>query len=355
MQTGRDQGFVNGAPDSEKFVTMNMRSPPPWVRREKMRWTMEDPLVKLNADQLAALNEEQKAIFCALSPADQDFFASAFKPAELAGALMRKREIMQRNQAERERLARMMEALRKGAEAHPPDEDAAEDALAAAALGALGLGAAAVIATDNTAFYHGVQPEALIPPLRAEFEGKATTITFGGQTGALMATVAILSESEAVPALTIHLTAVNDGVEVKVNDLTTRGVLETVKEGGKRLLDVAGKGLDLLSGRARSPLDLADKAGRVLSSGISLAEAASNLNLKQRAWRSIKQAAEAIEKKYLSELDEARQLRYALEKAWDNFNNCPGCGVSFGPEDAVCRVCGTARPLRPTAPDPRLP
>ncbi len=314
---------------------------------------MDDSLAKLSAGQLAALSDEQKAIFASLAPPDQDFFAGAFKPAELPGALTRKGEIMQRNRAEREKLAKNLEALRQGAAAHPPVEDALEGALGTAALGAIGIGGAVAIATDNTARYRGVKPTELIQPLRAEFDSGGTTVSFSGREEALLSTVALVGGGNAVPALTINLTAVDDGTEVKVNDLTTRGVLESVKEGGKKLLDAAGKGLDLLRGGARSPMEFFDKADQALTSGTELAGSAGNLNLKQRAWRAIKQAAEAIEKNYLSQLDEERQARYALEKAWDNHYNCPNCGVSFGPEETACRVCATARPEQPARPDPR--
>lgn len=315
--------------------------------------TTEDAFAKLSSEKAAALNDEQKAIFLSLSPADQDFFASAFKPGDLPGALTRKGEIMQRNQPERERMTRNLAALREGAAARPPEADAAEDALTGVAMGALGIGAAVAVATDNTARYRGVRPEELVAPLRAEFGSGSTTVDISGRPDALVATVSLLDGGGTVPAMTINLTSVDEGVEVKVNDLTTRGLLESVKKGGMKLLDAAGKGIDLLRGGARSPLDMVDKAGRALTSGTNLFETASNLNLKQRAWKTIKQAAEAIEKNYLSELDEERQERFALEKAWDNHNNCPNCGVSFGPEEAACRVCATARPERPSRSDPR--
>ena len=64
-------------------------------------------LSKLTADQVAALNDELKATYCLLGPADQDFFASAFKPADLPTVLARKAEILLRNQAERERMVKL--------------------------------------------------------------------------------------------------------------------------------------------------------------------------------------------------------------------------------------------------------
>ena len=92
-----------------------------------------------------------------------------------------------------------------------------------------------------------------------------------------------------------------------------------------------------------------------LAQGASLADVAGNLKLKDRAWKVIKQTAEAIEANYQSEAAKIQQEISALEKAWDNYNNCPTCGVAFAPNDTECRVCGAGRPEKPTSPDPRQP
>jgi len=310
-------------------------------------------LSKLTADQAAALSDELKAAFCLLDPADQDFFAGNFKPVDLPTVLARKAEILLRNQTERERMEKLKAFFAQSVEAHPPEKDQGEDALTAAAMGVLGIGAAAAVATDNSARFRGVKPEELLPALRAEFGGGKTSLQVNGRPEALTATVGLLSGGQNVPAMTINLTEVDDSVEVKVNDLTTRGVIETVKEGGMKLLGAAGAGLDLLRGGIRSPLDFFDKADEALSAGTGLAEAANNLKLKERAWKVIKQAAESIEANYLSLVEEERKARAALEEAWDRYYNCPTCGVSFAPEETVCHVCGTARPEAPKKPDPR--
>jgi len=244
-----------------------------------------------------------------------------------------------------------MASLREGAAAHPPVEDKAEGALTALAAGALGVGAA--VASDNTARYRGVQPADLVAPLQAEFNGRGSAISFSGRPEALTGTVELLSASGAVPALTINLTAAADGTEVKVNDLTTRGLLETVKEGGRKLLGAAGAGLDLLRGGTRSPGEAFERASQALSQGADLAETAGNLKLKERAWKAIKQAAENIETGYQARLEQERLARTALEQAWDRHTSCPTCGVAFGDGDQECRVCGTARPEAPARPDPR--
>ena len=143
---------------------------------------------------------------------------------------------------------------------------------------------------------------------------------------------------------------------MKISDLSSHGTLETIKSGGKKLLGIAADGLRIVS-RGKfggvSPDDLIQTASHTLSEGTELAEVAGNLKLKDRAWKTIKQAAEAIEGAYLEQLDQERQMRYALEKAWDNFYNCPTCGVPFQPDDKVCRVCASARTEPPVKPDPR--
>ena len=57
----------------------------------------ENNLSKLSAEQIAALTEDQKAIFCALSPSDQDFFCADLFGEGFAGVLGTARgEIMKR-------------------------------------------------------------------------------------------------------------------------------------------------------------------------------------------------------------------------------------------------------------------
>jgi hypothetical protein len=313
----------------------------------------ESPLSQLSPEQQAALSDELKAAYVLLVPADQVFYAKNFKPADLPTALARKVEILQRSQSQREKLVQLQAEFAANAAAHPPVDDKVEGVLGAAA-GVLGLGAAAaVVASDNTAHYRGVSPQDLVEPLRAEFGGGKTAIQFSGQPAALTGTVSLAGSSGPVPALTLHLSAVADGLEVKVNDLTTRGVLETVKESGRKLLDTAGDVVDLIARGKRglvSPADLID----AVEQGAGLAETTAALKLKERAWKVIRQAGESVEAAYLGRLDQERAARAALEKAWDNHLNCPTCGVAFGAEDIQCRVCATARPEAPQKPDPRV-
>ncbi|MBN1370377.1 MAG: hypothetical protein JW987_00335 [Anaerolineaceae bacterium] len=315
---------------------------------------MDDPVfAKLSAEQLAALNDEQKAIYSLMVSSDQDFFAATFKPADLPGVLERKGEIMRRNQELRERLEQLKAAMAKNAAALAPASASGEglgNALGMA--GALGLGAAAAVASDNTAHYRGVQPVDLAPALRSEFGSGNTTISFSGAEDSLLASVGILTDRGAVTAMTVQLTSRDDGTEVRVNDLTRQGVLETVKEGAKNLVGLAGQGLSLLTGR-KDPARIYNAARQAVENGSDLAEVAGNFKLKERAWKVIKAAAESLEKAHMSRVKEEREARERLEKAWDSYYNCPNCGVSFADADLICRVCGTDRPDQPMKPDPR--
>jgi hypothetical protein len=313
---------------------------------------MDEPdMSKLSSEQLAALNDEQKAIFGLLVTSDQDFFAQTFKPADLPGVLDRKGEILRRNQESRERLEQLKASFaQNAAAATPPAAEGLGSALGMA--GVLGLGAAAAVASDNTAHYRGVQPADLVPALRSEFGGGSTGISFSGEAGGLLASVTIPTDRGPVTAMTVQLTARDGGTEVKVNDLTHQGVFESIKEGGKNLIGLAGQGLSILAGR-KDPASLYNAAKQAIEDGSDLAEAAGNFKLKERAWKALKAAAESLEAAHLSRLKEEREARERLEKAWDAFYNCTTCGVSFSDEDTQCRVCTSDRPDRPIKPDPR--
>ncbi len=303
-------------------------------------------LSKLNEEQLSVLDDDLKAVFCTLDEYDQDFFAKNYKAKDLPTILARKREIMQRNQGERERIAKLKEAFAKNA---PPTTDGKSEDILAGVAGALGIGAAAaVVASDNTAFYQGVKPYELVPALSSEFETARTSVATAGNPDTLTVTVSLLTGRAPVAAMTVNLTALKNGTEVKVNDLTAQGVLEAIKSGGQKLFDLAGKGIELLVRRDRiSPMDLYQAADRTLDSGADLAETLQQLKLKERAWKVIRQTAEAIEASYRDRVEKERQERFQLEQAWSRYTNCPNCSVAFGAEDMECRVCGAARPEKP--------
>ncbi len=313
----------------------------------------DDPLRKLTAEQQAALDADLTAFFTQLPPVDQNFFSSQFSAKDLPAALARKRELAQRNTKRRERAARVKaEVDAKAAEAAA---ESADDDLLSAAAAVLGIGAGAAAGaaiSGNTAFFRGVEPADLVEPLRAEFNSSQTVAAAGGPADALNVTVFLLGQFDRVAAMTVNLVAKDDGTDVKVNDLSARGVLAGVTSGGAKLLNVASKGLRLLSGRL-TPGQVVDVAGQTLASSADLAEAVSTLQLKERAWKVIRQTAEAIEAAYKDRLKQERAARALLEASWNRFNNCPTCGVAFGAEDANCRVCGSARPEKPLTADPR--
>ena len=315
----------------------------------------DQALNQLNPEQLAALNDSQKAIYCLLDAGDQKFFAQTYKPKDLPVVLERKGEIIKRRKDVQERFVQLQANFAKQAAEHPQNP-AGSDILTAVA-GVVGVGAAAaIVATDNSAAWRGVKPSDLVPPLRTEFTSNQTQLNVSGQSNALTATVMLTGSGQPVPLLSIFLTASEDGAEVKFSDLTSQGTLEMIKDGGKKVLDIAADGLRLLArtkAGAASPGEILESANHTLSQGAGLAETAGNLKIKERAWKVIKETAENIEANYLDQLEKDRQARFALEKAWDNFYNCPTCGVNFEPEVKTCRVCGTSRPEKPVKADPR--
>jgi hypothetical protein len=316
---------------------------------------------KLSAEKLEALNDEQKAIFSMLDAKDQDFFSTSFGVKDLPGVLMKKGEIIKRNQANRDKLEKIKASMDQAVTAEPSQEKG-DDILSAIGL-AVGGGAAAVaVATDNSAFYRGVKPGDLVAPLRTEFNNKNTRLDVSGTGEVVTATVMLLAEMNnstypangSVPALSITMTAVENGCEVKTSDLTSQGTLETIKAGGQKLLNLAEQAAGVL-GRIQhgnaSPQDVVSAANNAFAQGAGLADIAGNLKLKDRAWMVVKQTAEAIESNYVSEMEKQKTAKAALEKAWNDYNNCPQCGVSF--DGDVCRVCGTPRPAKPLQSDPR--
>jgi hypothetical protein len=192
--------------------------------------------------------------------------------------------------------------------------------------------------------------------LDAEFGDKEMSdVEFSGSSDALEGTVFLVAGNRFVPALTINLVRKENGVEVKVGDLTSQGMLETMRGGGEKLFSLAMKGLNLWTrkGRGMAPTDLVGMAGLAFQDSTHLAQIAGNLKLKDRAWSVIRNSADAVEKAYRARQLELRKQRAALEQAWDQYLNCPSCSVPFGNDDLKCRVCGTARPERPTRPNPR--
>ncbi len=316
---------------------------------------LAEALAQLSKEQLAALDDDQKATFCMMHPSDQQFFARAFTPRDLPVALRRKKTLLIANQKE----AELWEAMRARL-ARPliPPEGANDVRLGEVGLalaGVAGVGAAAAIASDGTATWEGIEPGDLVPSLRTEFADKERTdFEVTGNPDALEGTVFLISGRQYVPALTINLTRVQNGTQVKVSDLTSAGLLATVKKGGQTLLRLAAKGLSLWArGGLRGGANVFETAGSLFEDGTNIASLAQDLKVERRAWEVIKQSADSLERARQERLRQAREARYALEQAWDHYYNCPRCSVPFGEGDVECHVCGTERPAMPELPDPR--
>lgn len=312
----------------------------------------------LSAEQLAMLNEKQKAIFQMLSSNDQSFFASTFTHKDLPGALDRKGEIMQRDQEQREQLAALQEKYAKIDTDLNLNQSGSLDLgdLAAGAAAALGLGVAAgTIATQGSASYHGVPPRTVARALESNFGKTQTTdVEVDGEENNLLATIYLKSPDNYVPALTVALVQAADTLEVKVSDLTSESLLEAAKEGGKKLLNLAGKGLQFWLRRKQASVgEAVDVAQSALNTVFDATQTAKDLKLQDRVWQVIKETAEVREKAYLVEEERARQERQDLIDAWDDYNNCPQCGIAYPPDAIQCKVCGRARNNPPSQPDPR--
>ncbi len=311
-------------------------------------------LAKLSAEQLAVLDDDQKATFCLLHETDQDFFAKAFKPKDLPIALGRKKALILANQEQVEQWEAMRSRFAQPLTAPPDGNKVNMKDVGLALAGVAGLGAAVAIASDGTAQWTGIEPHDLIPSLQTEFGDKERTdFEVTGNPQALEGTVFLISSSQFVPALNIHLTRVQDGTQVKVSDLTSEGLLEAVKRGGQTLFRLAQKGFSLWTFGRRDPVGALRTAGSLFEDGTDIAGLAHDLSLEKRAWQCIKSAADSLERARQEQRRQEQEARYALEQAWDSYYNCPRCSVPFGEGDKECQVCGTERPAKPGQPDPR--
>ena len=111
-----------------------------------------------------------------------------------------------------------------------------------------------------------------------------------------------------------------------------------------------GLGLDLTL-RTRFELRALDR--RAGDEGVDIAQLVKDLDLEDRAWEVIKNAADPIQSIYDQKMAIENEARLKLEMLWDDYYSCPKCRVEFGADDLECRVCGTARPEKPGQPDPR--
>ncbi len=316
----------------------------------------------LSAGQLAALDEAQKAVYQMLDEKDRRFFAQTFTSADLPGALARKGEILQRSEVLRKRLAALQERLaERGAQSaavSSPSGAAAIGELAAGAAAAFGIGAAAhAVATDGSAAWKGVPPRLVANAIERTFDNNETTdVEVEGSEENLIATIYLRPPdgSRYVPAITVLLSQSGENLEVKVSDLTSETWLETARQGGQRLLELAQKGLGLWLRRKNIfSMEGIDLAQSTLDSAFDATQAVKDLNLNERVWQVIKEIADEREKIYKDEKERERRARQDLIDAWDDYERCPRCSEPFGADETVCHICGRGRNAAPTQSDPR--
>lgn len=313
----------------------------------------------LTNEQIEALTESQKSIFAALDESDRLFFAENFSEASLGAALEKKWQTIQSKARIAEFDSRIKQKLAASAnQTGASAELSAQDlALGAAGIaGAVGIGAlASQIAPSGQAVWRGVEPKDLILPLVNTFSNQPKTdIRFDAPTaeGVVHGAVYLKTSSGSIPGLTITLTPFNQSTQVTVSKLTSSSLMEALKSGSSKILEFVQEGL--LRNRSRDKAtNLFNLAGSLLNSGIDIAQMIKDLDLEDKAWETIQRTADPLQKIYDEQMVVLNERRLLLEKAWDDYRNCPKCAVPFRTEDTECWVCGTPRPDQPSSPDPR--
>jgi hypothetical protein len=314
----------------------------------------------LSPEQLTSLNDEQKAVFQMLSSTDRKFFGTSFSPKDLPNALIRKGEIMKRNRSQSERLSALQEKFvqidaQAKTSAVGNDTDSVETALAGIAA-VVGIGAVAgAISTDGSASWKGVPPRVIANALETTFDnGRTTDTDVQGAEENLQVTIYLKPPDggKYVPAITVLLNQVQEVLQVNVSDLTSESLWETAREGGKKFLDLAMRGLLLWQHRSGIG-EAVTMAQNALDTVFDAAQVAKDLNLESRVWQVIKETADAREKAYAIEAERERQAYQELIDAWDNYYKCPRCGEPYSQSVDTCRICGRGRNIPPIKADPR--
>lgn len=318
-------------------------------------------LAPLSPEQIERLTENQKEIFVNLDEKDREFFSAHFSPETLGKALERKWETIQSQSRVQEFDKHLKEKLttnasRTSSQAAISGSDLAVSA--AGVAGAVGIGVlASQIAPAGKASWRGVSPHDLLEPLyRAFAQGEKTDLKFQPPTeaGVLHGAIYVRTQQGLIPGLAISLTPIGDSTEVYISKVSSESIIDAIKNGSQKLFDLIRDGL-ILSARKGGLENLIALAASIVSNGVDIARIVKDLDLEDKAWETIKLAADPLQRIY----DERKAIenanRLKLEQAWDDYYNCPKCGVSFGADDKECRVCGTARPEKLAIPDPRLP
>lgn len=316
----------------------------------------------LSDEQLQALNDAQREIYLNLGEKDRRFFAQTFSPAGLGEALERKWEIIKSRSKVEAFDQKLKKNLAAAKAAPPPKHDLTAKDIAIGTAGVAGLVGMGVlarkIAPDGKAAWQGVTPRDLVNALAEAFgrqEGTDVRFQPPNEAGALQATILMRADGKLVPALNIFLTPAGEGTQVgtqvQISKVSPQSMIEAFKEGGGKLVDLVQEGV-----RAKKYGGIEDflaLAGSLVNKGGDLAKLFQDMDLEDRAWEVIQQAAEPLEKMYKEKMVSVNEARYKLETAWDDFYTCPKCRVEFGAQDTECRVCGTERPPMPEQADPR--
>jgi hypothetical protein len=317
-------------------------------------------LDKLSPEQQAGLSEEEKLIFCALHPSDQDFSARTFSPSSLPQFLRNKGALEQRK---RDASAQQLSLQSRLKSIVPAGTSSSGSSLtetlvggAAAVTAAVGIGVlAGKLSTDGSMTWHDLPVDLAVRALSSEFNrGDGRTIAqlspLDDQTTRV--NIDLITSGRQVPGISIQLASLSQSeTKVQVSDLTDVSITEMLKERGQDALDLLKGGVDLLIRRQRNgSIDLGRMFGLgkdALDKAFDAHQSVKDLDLEDRAWECLIKIAEPRER------DWEKRKRLALEDqerrrlAWKYYESCEKCSVPYEPEAESCAVCGNLRPPRP--------
>jgi len=320
----------------------------------------EGALNKLSAEQLAGLSEEERAIFCALHPSDQDFAARAFSPASLPQFLRNKGSLENRNRENAGKQQALSARIRSAVpETTQNGSGGLGEALVvgtAAVTAAVGIGVlAGKLSTDGSMTWHDLPVNLAVQSLQAEFnqaDGRTSARAARMDSQTTRVDINLLSSGREVPGISVQLAELSQSeTKVQVSDLTDVSITEMLKERGQDALELLKGGVDLLIRRQRSgSIDLGRMFGlgqEALDKAFDAHQSVKDLDLEDRAWECLIRVAEPRER------DWEKRKRLALEEAesrrlaWKYYENCENCSVAYTAEAESCEVCGNLRPPRP--------
>ena len=321
---------------------------------------------KLTPEQLMALNDELIATFLAMPEGDQDFTAATFSPRDIPIFLANKKDQMVRNQQMK---ARYEEIAARMSAAGAQVESSEKSGMLAGIAGVAGVGAAAAAASkldDGQSRWYVDSPKqainAAVRRLNSEFGGQEKTdFTYDRNGDLVHATVFVMRQTgrqqgARLPALDITI-APNESanaVEVHVGELDKQTLLDTAKALSKKGFDVLRKGVRVVTRRGRvNPGDMIDLAGDSLDTVFDIGKSVQEMGLVKKAWEYLGEVLDPLETVYNDLQKERREAKQKAIGVWENYINCPTCGVGFMAGDVQCRICDTDRPEKPVFKDPR--